>query len=514
MSALILKEFEKSNPCGNDFKYEDRFLLIEQEIDKNYSVTSLEHTNWELVQEKTISLLQNHTKDLKILSWWLVASWKLDSFSNLESSLSIFIKIVNTYAHDMFPKSLKAKRNSLIWLDELLTKEIISLDNKEIDILKYEKTFKSFEELQKILINILGKEDVFFGKLLRHFDLQKEKALLNLQDKSQTTSKISDEVKSKKELKSKDKSKSIEHSNKDVNISEINNKDDANKVLFLFKKHASLLNDYYKKESSFCGKALKITRMLSWLNIEGLPQSTNNITFINPPSSINLNKINDDIKNKNYEDAFFLIQKTIEKSPFWLDGHFLSYEILKETNNEYLANEVKTNLESFIKTNAGVQELFFKDETPFANKKTMEFLNSFNTESIKKEKEEEKIVQIKNTNDDFINNNNIKEAMELLQEQYDLSSSMQGKFKLRLQQSKLAIKGKEFNMALVLLDELEESIVTYNLDEWQPELASEVYILILKNFFKQSINTNRMQNAYERLCKIDISHALNINIGE
>ncbi len=49
MKDLILKVFEGSLPCGEDCKYEDSFLLIEQEVDKNSSVTHEDGTDWKLV---------------------------------------------------------------------------------------------------------------------------------------------------------------------------------------------------------------------------------------------------------------------------------------------------------------------------------------------------------------------------------------------------------------------------------------------------------------------------------
>lgn len=499
MSQLILKKFDLNNPCGSDYKHKDEFLLIEQEIDKNYSVNE-EETNWELVSKKSVILLNKHTKDLKILSWWMISSWKIDSFKSLNDSLVIFIKILEKYNNGLFPKSLKAKKNTMLWLEETLSKDILKF--KKNEVLKIKDLIRNFESLQNILKNMLGDDCIYFGKIIRQFK------------------KLDDEVKiseilaikeEKKEIKKTELKSSIIDESSAPSIKEISNKDEANKILFLFKKHSSMLSDYYRNLDTYDLRAMKITRLLSWLNTDGLPEAKNNITYINPPSQINVNKINDLIKENNNKEAFILIQKSIEKSPFWFDGHFKAYELLIQENKLDLAEEVKNYLLAFVNSNEGVINLFFKDESPFANEDTKNFLNiqTKKTNSILENKtsylEKEKI---------DVNKQNIKEAMEELQKHYDLSSSMHDKFKIRLEQSKLAISNNEFTMALILLDELEICIEKYNLDEWQPELSLEVYKLLLNNLFRECINTNKLKNAFEKLCKIDISQALNLNTGE
>jgi len=502
MSELILKEFDANTPCGLDYKHKDEFLLIEQEIDKSYSV-SQESTSWELVYKDSIILLNKHTKDLKVLSWWINASWKLYSYKSLNASLKIFIKMLEKYNTALYPKSLKAKKNTFLWLEESLSKDL--LKSKKADISNTKDLLNSFKSLQKCIISVLGEDCVYFGKIIRHikrFDDEVETVI--------TENKKIDEKKVQTLKKKKTETDASVLESSDSNIKKISNKDDANKVLFLFKKHASLLSDYYREDSVYDLRAIKTTRLLSWLNTDGLPASDKNITFINPPSALNINKIDSLIKEEKNDEAFVLIQKSIEKSPFWFDGHYKAYQLLVLEKKDVLALEIKNYLSAFVASNIGVENLLFKDKSAFASEECKTFLKIKNIEKYNTLEEDTKITQEKNSS----TNHNIKDAMKELQTHYDLSSSMQDKFKIRLEQSKLAIENKEFTMALILLEELEEYIEKYNLDEWQPELSSEVYTLTLKNLFRECIHTNKLKNAFEKLCKIDITKALNLNIGE
>ena len=138
MSQLILKDIDSSQRCGTDYKYEDLYLLIEQEIDKNNSVTQ-DSTDWNYIYTQSKMLLENETKDLKLAIWWLFASWKNYSWEGLEKNLPILIEFITIFNIDMFPKSPKSKINILFWLDEALTKEIIH--NEKIKTITNHKFF-------------------------------------------------------------------------------------------------------------------------------------------------------------------------------------------------------------------------------------------------------------------------------------------------------------------------------------------------------------------------------------
>ena len=106
-------------------------------------------------------------------------------------------------------------------------------------------------------------------------------------------------------------------------------------------------------------------------------------------------------------------------------------------------------------------------------------------------------------------NHQTKEAMQLLQNEYNAALNYEDKFKLRLELVKLNIVNKKHKMTSALLSGLEEDVQTYRLDEWRPDLALEVYTLLLKHFDGQQ-NEEKINSVYERLCKIDVSQAFNL----
>ncbi len=521
MTDLILNDISKKEPFGSDFKYYDKFLTIEQEIDNDYSVTSKDGTNWLIVKKSCYEMLTQNTKDIKIVSWWLNSFWKLENFLGLERSLFVFNDFIKKYNNNSFPKSIKAKRNTILWLEQTLTKDIVEKKQHKDKLNNAKELSELFLSLQNELNIIFKDEDKHFSKIIRY--------LKNSYTKNEEINEVP-EIKTSKEVLEKDK-KAKQNNNRDkssiettkIDIKKITTNEEANKTLQTFKKSASLLSEYYRSTNSYDLKAIKITRLLSWLNIDGLPFNEEKLTQTNPPSDNTLYQIEEARKNNESNTAFILIQHALERSPYWLDGHFKSYEILIQEKQQQEANEIKNALIAFVNSNQGVEELLFKDKTAFASKETKDFLNKDKNDNENKTKEIKTETLVSNKKEkselinkcyELINNNQKKDAMQVLQNHYNLAISQEEKFKLRLEHAKIAIFCKEFKMALVLLEDLEKDINKYGLDEWQPKLASEVYSLLLKNFYGKQITNEKINSIYENLCKIDISQALNLNTGE
>jgi len=67
-------------------------------------------------------------------------------------------------------------------------------------------------------------------------------------------------------------------------------------------------------------------------------------------------------------------------------------------------------------------------------------------------------------------------------------------------------------VAKALLEDLKSEIDKYNLDEWKPKLAAQVFSLYLNTFNRTQVDLEDINTTYARLCKIDIEQALEIQI--
>ncbi len=516
MQYKILESFEGEFPCGKDSKYENSFLLIEDEIDKNNSVTQEGTTDWKLVEESCVEFLISQSKDMKIVSWFVYSSWRNSSYDGLMQSLLIYHDLLNKFSKEIHPKSKKARINIYNWLEEKLTSDIRDNVNNK-NIVNYKKDLlEVFDDINSLISLQLGKEGNYFNKIKIFLNSLNEEKKIN-EIETITNEKTHKEKDLKSTIKRKDEPNIEVKQEKE--ISEITNDREAIQVLRKFKKYSSLLTDYFRKNDISDLKALRITRLLSSLDIDGLPASNNNKSLLYPPSELEIDKVKSLYHKNEYKEAFYLTEEIIEVSPFWIDGYYYSYNILEKTKNFKEANEVKYLLLCFLKTNEGILELSFNDGTGFASSKTKKWIKE-NILTINEDKEEKTTIEeddekskiLKDVNS-LINDNKIKDAMNLINKKYLTSSTTEEKFKWRLYHAEVAVEFDKKDIALALLEDLQKDISRFYLNEWNPKLAAKVYILLLTSFSNIEIENEKLESIYKNLCKTDINSAYEIKIN-
>lgn len=495
MSKQILTPLSESIPCGTDYKYEDAFLSIEAEIDKSNSMTEGVSTDWDIVLESTYSLLCESTKDTKIFCWWTYAAWKKEGFSGLEKALNLFNMLLKTFDVKLFPKSKKVKLSSLQWLEEVLNEEI--LDERgtitaSIDAQAFLELFKNLE----INFTLALEEEIFIFAKLRS-------ALERLIKEQEV-----------KEVKTQVSKPSISNSNSSE-VNEITSDADAANVLRSLKKSATLLHEYYRTQDVSDLKALRLVRLISWIEVDCLPANEDGKTPLHAPSSESIDKVEALIAEEELNLAFEHLENLISLSPFWIEGHFMASTLLEKMGHASAAKEVKNTLISFVKMDEKILELSFRDTTPFASIKFKQWLNEdMDDICIKKEEgstdnDKEQIIEKAYA---LAKKKQVKEAMALLQGSYATSVNKEDKFHWRLAKAELAVEFGKNEVALALLEDLKRDIDIYHLDDWKPELAAKVFSLYLNTFDRTKVDVEHINTAYARLCKIDIAQALEITI--
>lgn len=493
MSDKILNSITDSSPCGTDYKYEDVFLEIETEIDKSNSMLEGVSTDWAKVCTASLELLETATKDTKVFCWWVYAMYKTQGSFGLQETLGLFNSLLQTYEDALFPKSKKVKLSALTWLEELLTEELLD-ERGMLQVSVETETFLTLLQELEVNFSLTVKEDIVVFKKLRSA-LQRE---LDAK-KVETTSSVTP-VKVQNDLSQ---------------LSEINSDAEATKVFGALKKNAELLHNYYRMKNSFDIRSIRLVRMLAWMDIDDLPMQTDGKTPLNPPSVLSIDEIETLIAEEEFNEALDKLESLLAVSPFWLEGHLMTYNLLMQQEQIKAAQEVKNSLVKFVSENEGILDLSFKDSIPFASIKLKQWLAE-NSSQINSESNEVIMVDTKAETIEkayaLVKKKQIKEAMNLLQEQYALAVNQEDKFHWRLAKAELAVECAKKDVAKALLEDLKNEIDRYNLDEWKPKLAAQVFSLYLNTFNRTQVDLEDINTTYARLCKIDIEQALEIKI--
>ena len=490
LSKSILNHISEDFPCGSDCKYEDRYLEIENEISKSANITDDIKTDWSKVASNAEIILSQHSKDIKLICWWVYAKYKTNSIDGLKDALDNFNSLMVTFEKKLLPKSNKIKISSLLWLENLLTKELLN-ERGDLNFSLDTKIFLTyFRNLQTNFSKVIEKDTILFKKI--------QNILQNLENKQEKDTK---------------KNISVNATTPTTKISQINSDDEAKELLRQLKKDAKLLQEYYIKEDSSDLKAIRLTRFLSWFEINELPIQTDGKILLNPPSQESINIIETLIEEEKFTEVLEKIENMISLSSFWLEGHFIAFTILNKMGHTQTAKEVENSLLSFIRRDEKILELNFKDSSPICSTKFKKWvsksINSSDTFNANQDSQINEKEQIEEQAFLLAKKKNIKEAMALLGNSYNRAISKEDKFGWRLIKTKLAIESGKTNIALALLEDLRKDIKLYRLDEWNPDLAAKVFVLFL-NFKHPQIDTEDIDFVYKCLCKIDIEKALEI----
>lgn len=499
----ILKELE--NIIGIDYKYEDLYLEIELEIDKLSGVTQ-ESIDFNFILNNCENLLINKTKDFKLASWWFYSNFKINGIEGILYAIDCYIEFIEKYYLSFYPKTKKSQTNIIEWIENILQRDIENSEvlKKEIkgNIVLNESFIKLSEAFSKI-----NTEKLNYFKTLQ--ELTKKNILEIVEEKEEI---IENPIK-------EEKTDDLSEINQIQEKYEFEIIDDfsANKALKELKKDSSKLLEYYKENSFLDKKIFRINRFISWLEIDDLPMTNGKKSSIYPPSIEDLEQIENLHKQQDYKKLINLSEDILKDCPFWLDGHYYSYQSLKSLNLKKEANEIKNALLYFLKTNDGLLNITFIDETPFASAKTKTWIEK---EVNNNTKIEEKSIETSNDSLDFfakidnlIDDNNIKEAMKLFELEIQSTLNMEDKFNLKLRFAQISIENSKKDIGKIFLEELLKDIKYFKLEKWNSKLCSNVYSLILNNFTKYEFEEDKLQNLFSKLCKIDINKAYEINLN-
>ncbi|MDF1880601.1 type VI secretion system domain-containing protein [Sulfurimonas sp. MAG313] len=486
MNEALLQAISSDEPTGIDFKYEDRFLELEQEIDKDTSASAENNTDWSLVISECESILGEFTKDIKLLSWWIFGLWTRDGIKSLPTAISTMGTLIGTYKTAIFPKSPRAKNNVLTSLETFLTDKLLDEKNHLSNFHQLPELLESFELLSTSIKEGLESEEVFFRKI------------------KEALSRLIKEKEAEAALKEK-KAKAAAESGEITNVS------DANKVLSPLKKNVQSLIDFWRTEDASDMRALKMTRLLSWMDIDAIPESDGGKIGMNGPSFEGMESIEALEAQGNFSEALILCESLMNYAPFWIDGHVKSYELLIAMEATQSADYVLHTLVSFVQSFKGIVDLSYADGVPFASLASKSVINEAMPSGGSGSSEDDALVIAKDAAQGFLKKSKTKEGLQYIEEAYNSAKNEEERFEMRLLHAELALDSGQQDAAQALLDDLVEKVETFKVDVWKPELAAKVFGMYLNHFNRTQIDHEAYESMYRKLCKIDIAGAMSIH---
>ena len=118
-----------------------------------------------------------------------------------------------------------------------------------------------------------------------------------------------------------------------------------------------------------------LRRWKTWYSIDLLPPANEeNITQLMANPSLDTRQMYRDRMNTPDSAIWMQLEKSLENSPFWLTGHYISFKYANFLKEQSIARIIQEEASLFVKNFPKVIDLLFSDKTPFADKQTKEWL--------------------------------------------------------------------------------------------------------------------------------------------
>lgn len=487
----IVEAITKEKPIGTDYKYEDAYIAIESEIDKTMSASSSGEVNWQFVQQSSEEILSEQSKDLKIASYWLYAKWKLEGWRGLEEGIPILTQLLEVYQLTLFPKSDKVKRRILEWLHENLTealmRDVVNVQGSEV-----ERLLTHLETLEKALAKAFKEDDfALFNSLTRKLTKYlKEKEEREALDVEPTQEKKTEEQKPVEAIVEEVAVEVLTpHYSKQEHLQQIQqglHGSEIQEELLLF-------------EFTF---SLAMQKMLKLLALE---QPLTRTLF---PTNEALETLKEQKDEQSYMTA---VKSMLMNYPCWLEGYLMLFESLEASKSDEMILELlKFKFISFVEQHKTTIITFSPDNYEVINHDLETFLalNKEERQSGKSSKQFEREYEHAVA---LFKKQEKAEAVEYLSTHYNNAKSAKEGFLWRLEQVKLAFEIDNKHMAVALLYELDKEIEKFNINKWSPDLAIEVYVLLLKPSLNKLLPSDKRELFYGKLCQLSAVDAMSVN---
>ncbi|SFV51360.1 Uncharacterized protein ImpA [hydrothermal vent metagenome] len=486
--SKILEPISSNSAVGEDYKYEDTYTAIQNEIDKIQNITGSLKTDWVIVKENSKEILENHSKDLKLLSYWIYAHWKLDKWSGLLEALPIFIKVIDIFKNSAYPKKTRAKIKLLEWLRDNLLSEILA-NAKSTPKGTVDKLENLLQELDKILpIALENSSPPRFSSIVRKL-------------KEEIANQKREEPKKKKKIEKKIEKKEDKPAIKKIDVQKYNNiplleeiKCTINRVATEEKETNSIIH-------------LELLQSIGFIELENILNSNQKIDISLFPKKESRDKLESSFKKTKTKELLFELKTELLNYPCWIEGYFFIILIYESLGSKDNYKKIKYNLSYFIQSN---NKLLTKQSpvdyaiiTPEIQKWIKNFSTNSSVEYTQKYSEASALAK----------KGKRKEAISFLDLLYNKSNTGEESFLWRLKQIDMAIETREIQMAIALLYDLENRIDKYHLDEWNPSLSIEVYKLFLKPILARELTLEKKEAIYRKLCIISAQSAIKIGIN-
>lgn len=327
-------------------------------------VGSLSHAEvkWQEVEQSSLKLLAERSKDLKILAILLQCLQHQCTPERYILSLQLLVDFIEKYWVSCFPAP--GKRGVLPrrkFFSQILQRSYQA--GEKIEPVRFD--FEQKSQLEQVIEQL---EEAAKQQQLPTDGVEDLAALMKRQMANVSEVKqVQDEQPS--EIASAVSEPKISAQNSPLNIDTSSER--AIKQTLL--KVADFLTEM--DEGPVLG--LRLRRFAVWFSITALPEANSQgETQLMAVSADRIQDYHEQLQRGASLALWRKVEQSLALSPFWFDGHYLSAQIAEKLSEPNWSEAIRQELALFIERLPGLSQLSFKGQVPFASEQTLQWLNS------------------------------------------------------------------------------------------------------------------------------------------
>ena len=277
-------------------------------------------------------------------------------------------------------------------------------------------------------------------------------------------------------------------------------------------------------------RAYRLARQSVWMVIDAAPPDNNGVTQINPPAPERLKYFEAQQEKGDAAALVAELEKTLARSPFWIDGHCQVVKSLRSLGAEYDAavQGVIRELNNFLSRLPEVASLSFSDESPFASDQTRMWLDA---EVLNQGSDGAPAASADSSAGDpwglalaearqLAAGGDNDKALAIMNQGLAGATQMRDQVYWRCALAELLLLTGGAEAAAGMLETISQQAIARQMAEWEPQLLAKTYGLLFQAYEKlrktkkddKSLQEKTAQ-AFEQLCWFDPITALSVKGG-
>lgn len=524
------------SPTGQDASNEEEYFKLSMEFPK----TVPDYRNW---IDLSYLILKEKSKDIKVASWLCFALYRTEHLKGLRNGLELVYHLLKTFGNDLFPENASHRSKAIQFLStarvtKLLERDEINKSNAPEVISINELLSLILSECERLmpenvpvlqnLQDVISEQVKNADKALKPPSVPEKKPPAYPASKSETRQTPVPASPAGEATPAK----TVRPAAEDEIIVQLR------RTLSYFYEIIRDNEPVEKVPETYF--TFGIARQIQWGSL-ALPNSEEKITNIEPPNDVIRKLLNTWHTENKYDVLIPRVEleflKDNSEFRYWFDAQKYLVEALENKGGSYsiAANDIKYYLSRLVKKLPELPELKFSGgEIPFADKETLVWLDQLavNTAAGPSEGSQGSSTPPMIVDESYEEINSeykaalkvlpkkFEQELESMQQKLNSEERMKGKFLRRLNIANFCFEAKQYNVARVNLEELNRTIDSLKLAEWEPALCTAVWqslyqtniqlLFTTDNETAKSVLENQQEELFYKIAKHNGILAINL----